>query len=62
VKTTVSALGDRPGRWALALVALVIALATVLYVDHLLREGDNKPRTIENGIEIVEPESPPAER
>ncbi|MCK5439452.1 MAG: hypothetical protein KAI97_05890 [Gemmatimonadetes bacterium] len=55
-------MGDRPSRWALALVALVIALATVLYVDHLLREGDNKPRTIENGVEIVEPESPPAER
>jgi hypothetical protein len=58
----VRALGDRPSRWALALVALVIALATVLYVDHLLRGGDNKPQTIENGVEIVEPESPPAER
>lgn len=46
---------SRPNSWALALVALIIALATVLYVDHLLREGDNKPTTIENGVEIVEP-------
>lgn len=53
---------DRPNRWALTLVVLIVALATVLYVDHLLREGDNKPRTIENGVEIVVPESPPEKR
>lgn len=48
---------SRPSRWALALVALIVLLATVLYVDHLLRQGDNKPTTIENGVEIVEPET-----
>jgi hypothetical protein len=49
---------SRPSSWALALVALIVALAAVLYVDHLLREGENKPTTIENGVEIVEPEAP----
>lgn len=49
---------SRPSPWTLALVALIVVLATVLYVDHLLREGDNKPTTIENGVEIVEPEVP----
>lgn len=39
-------------------MALIVVLATALYVDHLLREGDNKPTTIENGVEIVEPEVP----
>lgn len=48
---------SRPSRWTLALVALIVFLATVLYVDHLLRQGDNKPTTIENGVEIVEPET-----
>ena len=49
---------SRPNSWAVALVALIVVLATVLYVDHLLREGDNKPTTTENGVEIVEPEGP----
>lgn len=49
---------SRPSRWTLALVALIVLFATVLYVDHLLRQGDNKPTMIENGVEIVEPERP----
>ena len=50
---------SRPNTWALALVALIMALAAALYVNQLLREGDTKPSTIENGVEIVEPESAP---
>jgi hypothetical protein len=53
---------SRPSSWTLALVALIVVLATILYVDHLLRKGGNKPTTIENGVEIVEPESLPMGR